>query len=101
MFKSLIAWYSSTLQQGGYPLIGLLMAVESSVVPLPSEVIIPPAAHLAHTGKLGLSLPGIILAGTLGSWLGATIMYWAARLGGRPLILRYGRFMLITPPKVA
>ena len=76
------------------------MAVESSVVPLPSEVVIPPAAHLAYTGKIPLSLAGVVIAGTLGSWLGATLMYWAARLAGRPLILRYGKYVLISPEKV-
>lgn len=87
------------LESGGYGLIALLMAVESSVVPLPSEVVIPPAAHLAYTtGKLNLW--GVIFAGTLGSWIGASVMYWAARLAGRPLILRYGKYVLITPEKV-
>jgi membrane protein DedA with SNARE-associated domain len=100
MFKSIIAWYMTTLEKGGYPLIGLLMAIESSIVPLPSELIIPPAAHLAHTGKLSLGLPGIVLAGAIGSWLGATVMYWASRLAGRPLVMRYGRFVFIPPEKV-
>jgi len=100
MFKPLIDWYTGTLQTGGYPLIALLMAIESSVVPLPSEVIIPPAAHLAYTGQARLSLFGIIVAGTLGSWLGATVKYWAARLAGRPLVMRYGRVVLISPAKV-
>src|SRR5438132_1408335 len=72
---------------------------ESSIVPLPSEVIIPPAAHLAHsTGRL--SPVGIIIAGALGSWLGATAMYFAAKLAGRPLVLRYGRYVMIYPQKV-
>jgi membrane protein DedA with SNARE-associated domain len=88
------------LAKGGYSLIALLMAVESSIVPLPSEVVIPPAAHLAYTGKIPLSLTGIVIAGTLGSWLGATIMYWAARFAGRPLVMRYGRFVMISPEKV-
>ena len=100
MFKPVIDWYMATLKTGGYPLIGLLMAIESSVVPLPSEVIIPPAAHLAHTGQIPLSLAGIVIAGTIGSWLGATAMYWAARLAGRPLVLRYGRYVMISPQKV-
>ncbi len=100
MFKALIDWYTATLQTGGYPLIGLLMAIESSVVPLPSEVIIPPAAHLAHTHQANLSVAGIVLAGTLGSWLGATVMYCAARWAGRPLVMRYGRYVLIPPHKV-
>jgi membrane protein DedA with SNARE-associated domain len=99
MFKSLISWYMSTLETGGYPLIALLMAIESSVVPLPSEVVIPPAAHLAHT-QGNLSMVGIVIAGAVGSWAGATIMYWAARLGGRPLVLRYGRYVFIPPQKL-
>ena len=99
MFKSLIDWYLGALETGGYPLIALLMAIESSVVPLPSEVIIPPAAHLAHSsGKF--SIAGIILAGAIGSWVGATAMYWAARLGGRPLLMRFGPYAGITPEKI-
>ncbi len=100
MFKALIDWYMDKLATGGYLLIGLLMAMESSIVPLPSEVVIPPAAHLAHTGQISISLPGIVLAGTLGSWLGATVMYWAARLAGRPLVMRYGRYVMISAEKV-
>ena len=100
IFKPVITWYMATLKGGGYPLIVLLMAMESSVLPLPSEVVIPPAAHLAHTGQIPLSLAGIVIAGTLGSWLGATVMYWAARVAGRPLFLRYGRFVFITPEKI-
>jgi len=100
MFKPLIDWYMSKLQTGGYKIIVLLMAMESSIIPLPSEAIIPPAAHLAHTNQTNLSIAGIIIAGTVGSWLGATIMYWAARLAGRPLVLRYGRFVLISPAKI-
>ena len=98
--QSLTEWYSTALQSGGYPLIALLMAVESSIFPLPSEVVIPPAAHLAHTGQLALSLWGIALAGTIGSWLGATAMYWAARLAGRPLFMRYGKYIFISPEKI-
>jgi membrane protein DedA with SNARE-associated domain len=100
MFKSLIDWYLAKLQTGGYSLIVLLMAMESSIIPLPSEVIIPPAAHLAHTNQANFTILGIILAGTIGSWLGATVMYWAARAAGRPLVMRYGSFVLISPTKV-
>ncbi len=100
MFKGLISWYLATLKTGGYPLIALLMAIESSVVPLPSEFIIPPAAHLAHTNQAPLGVVGIVIAGTIGSWFGATLMYWAARLGGRPLVMRYGRYVMIPPQKI-
>lgn len=100
LFKPVIAWYLGALKSGGYLLVALLMAMESSIFPLPSEVVIPPAAHLAHTGQIPLSLWGIVLAGALGSWVGATIMYWASRLAGRPLVMRYGRLVLISPEKV-
>jgi|ERR1044071_3578110 membrane protein DedA with SNARE-associated domain len=99
MFTELIQWYMNSLDTGGYPLIVLLMAIESSLLPLPSELVIPPAAHLAHT-KGNLSMTGIVIAGTIGSWLGATAMYWASRLAGRPLVIRYGAWLLITPEKV-
>jgi membrane protein DedA with SNARE-associated domain len=101
MFKPLLDWYTNALQSGGYPLIGLMMLMESTLLPLPSEVIIPPAAHLAFTHANGnLTVTGIILVGTLGSWLGATIMYWVSRAAGRPLLLRYGRLALISPVKI-
>jgi len=100
VLKSLIDWYLGALDAGGYWLVAALMALESSIVPLPSEVVIPPAAHLAvTTGRM--SLTGIVIAGTAGSWFGATLMYVAARLLGRPLILRFGRYVLVTADKVA
>jgi membrane protein DedA with SNARE-associated domain len=99
MFKHLIDWYNGALDSGGYPLIALLMAAESSIIPLPSEVVIPPAAHYAHTtGKL--SVLGIIIAGTIGSWIGASIMYWVSRWAGRPIVLKHGRYFLVPEEKV-
>jgi membrane protein DedA with SNARE-associated domain len=97
--KQFMDWYLGALEEGGYALIALLMAMESSIIPLPSEVVIPPAAHLAYT-RGGMSLTGIVVAGTIGSWAGATVMYWGARLVGRPLLLRYGRYVLIPPDKI-
>jgi membrane protein DedA with SNARE-associated domain len=99
MFASLLQWYLGALDEGGYLLIGLLMAMESSFVPLPSEFVIPPAAYLAHANGT-FSLTGIVIAGTLGSWVGATVMYWASYLLGRPLLMRYGRYVLVTPQKI-
>jgi membrane protein DedA with SNARE-associated domain len=92
-------WYLSVIGQGGYWLIAGLMALESTFVPIPSEVIIPPAAYLAHT-QGQMSVLGIIVAGTAGSWIGAAAMYWASRLLGRPLVLRFGRFVLLSPAKI-
>ena len=100
IIQNLNDWYSHALQSGGYPLVALMMTVESSVFPLPSEIVIPPAAHLAYTGQIPLSLWGIVLAGMAGSWIGASLMYWAARLAGRPLVLRFGKYFLISAEKV-
>jgi membrane protein DedA with SNARE-associated domain len=98
--RALVAWYQGALAKGGYPLVALLMAIESSILPVPSEAVIPPAAHLAYTHQIPLGLPGIVIAGMIGSWLGATVMYWVSRVGGRPLLLRYGRLVLVTPHKI-
>ena len=100
MLKAFIDWYLAALADGGYFLVALLMAVESSVVPLPSELVIPPAAHLAvSTGRL--SLTGIVIAAAIGSWVGASLMYAVARFLGRPLVQRFGRYVLISEEKLA
>lgn len=82
-------WYLSALSQGGYWLIAGLMALESTLVPIPSEVIVPPAAYLAQS-EGQFSAIGIVLAGTAGSWVGAALMYWGSRWLGRPLVMRLG-----------
>jgi membrane protein DedA with SNARE-associated domain len=99
LFKDLFDWYLRSLDSGGYWLVILLMAIESSIVPLPSELVIPPAAIMAQrTGNM--SLAGIVLAGAFGSWIGATAMYWASRWAGRPLVMRYGKYLFVPPAKV-
>ena len=109
-FKPLVDWYLAVLVKWGYWVVALLMAVESSLLPLPSEVVIPPAAHLAWTSGLdflGFHLTGwtaqagLVIAGTIGSWVGATVMYWASRWAGRPLAMRYGKYFFISPEKIA
>jgi membrane protein DedA with SNARE-associated domain len=92
-------WYLSTLSEGGYWLIAGLMALESTIVPIPSEIIIPPAAYLAHT-QGEFSLMGVILAGTVGSWLGASIMYWGSRWLGRPVVMRLGPYVGVAARKI-
>jgi uncharacterized membrane protein YdjX (TVP38/TMEM64 family) len=100
LIKAFIDWYLAALADGGYALVALLMAVESSVVPLPSELIIPPAVLLAvTTGRF--SLTGIVVAAALGSWCGASVMYGIARFLGRPVVERFGRFILIPAEKLA
>ena len=82
----------------GYPGIIFLMALESSVFPIPSEIVIPPAAYWATQGRF--SFFGVVLAGTVGSYLGAAATYWVARWVGRPLLVRYGGYVLIPETKL-
>jgi len=92
-------WFNSVLGGPyGYVWIVVLMALGSTPVPVPAEAVLPPAAFLAAQGRL--SFGGVILAGTMGAYLGGALMYWVSRWIGRPLVLRYGRFILLTPAKV-
>lgn len=91
-------WFGWVLHWGYLGII-LLMAMESSIFPVPSEVVIPPAAFLAAQGHLSFS--GVVIAGTVGSYLGSAITYWVSRALGRPLIMRYGKYFLLGPDKVA
>ena len=96
---SLIPIFLTWVENWGYTGVIILMAMESSIFPVPSEIVIPPAAILASsTGQM--SLTGVILAGTFGSWLGSAITYWVALAVGRPVILRWGKFVFISPEKL-
>ena len=90
-------WFGWVLN-GGYLGIIVLMAMESSIFPVPSEIVIPPAAFLAARGDL--SFTGVILAGTFGSYLGSAITYWVSRAVGRPLVQRFGKFFFIGSDKL-
>ena len=94
----LIEIWFQWVQDWGYWGVILLMAMESSIFPVPSEVVIPPAAFLAAQGKM--SLWGVILAGTFGSWLGSAITYGVSRYAGRPFILKFGKYFFISPEKL-
>ncbi|MFN2542073.1 MAG: DedA family protein [Chthoniobacterales bacterium] len=90
-------WFEWVLT-GGYLGIIVLMALGSTPLPVPAEVVLPPAAFLAAQGRL--SFTGVILAGTIGAYLGAAAMYWLSRWIGRPLVLRFGRLFLFPPKKL-
>lgn len=98
MLHDLIVQWFAWVHDWGYAGIVVLMAMESSIFPVPSEIVIPPAAFLAAQGKL--SLWGVIAAGTFGSWLGASITYGVSRSAGRAVVARWGRWFLITPDKL-
>ena len=94
MIHEAILWLVNTIGTMGYPGIFLLIAMESSVIPIPSEIVVPPAGYLAQQGKMDMGL--VILSGTLGSLVGAYANYFTARYLGRPLLLKFGRYVWIT-----
>jgi membrane protein DedA with SNARE-associated domain len=93
VFEAIVVWLSDTIFRLGYPGITLLMAIESSFFPFPSEVVLPPAGYLAAQGRM--SAPLALGAGLLGSLIGATFNYYLAVALGRPLLHRYHRYLLI------
>jgi membrane protein DedA with SNARE-associated domain len=95
MLHSLLQVWFGWVRDGGYLGVIALMAMESSILPVPSEIVIPPAAFWASQGRM--SFGGVVLAGTFGSWLGSAITYWVSRWIGRAVILRWGRIVFIKP----
>jgi membrane protein DedA with SNARE-associated domain len=93
MLETLVTWLTETIFRLGYPGITLLMAVESSFIPFPSEVVLPPAGYLAAQGRMNAFLA--FGAGLLGSLIGATVNYYLAAWLGRPFLHRYSRYFLI------
>ena len=94
MIDRVVEWLVETVFVLGYPGIIALMAVESSAIPFPSEVVMPPAGYLAAQGRMNIVL--VAAAGTAGSLIGALVNYWVSRRLGRPLLERYGRWVLVT-----
>src|SRR4030042_996359 len=78
----------------GYGGIFLLMLIESCCVPIPSEVIMPFSGFLVAMGKLNFWL--VVLIGTTGNLCGSILAYWIGTKGGRPLIEKYGKYILIS-----
>ena len=84
----------ATISLLGYSGIVLLMAIESACIPLPSEIIMPFAGYLVSTGQMNLWL--VAIAGAFGCVLGSLVAYWVGMYGGRPLIEKYGRYILLS-----
>ncbi len=100
MVHELLVTLMSWVESWGYWGVIILMAMESSILPVPSEVVVPPAAIIAAQPDAPMSFWGVVLAGTLGSYLGSVIMYVTALLVGRPVLLRFGKYILMPPHKV-
>jgi membrane protein DedA with SNARE-associated domain len=99
MLHDLFAFWMQRIHDWGYAGVFWLMALESTVFPIPSEIVVPPAAYWVSEGRL--SFWGVVLASTFGSWLGSAVSYLVARRLGRPLILRYGKYLFLPEKKWA
>ena len=84
----------ATISALGYSGVVLLMAIESACIPLPSEIIMPFSGYLVSRGELNLW--GVSIAGAVGCVLGSLVAYWVGMYGGRPLIEKYGRYILLS-----
>lgn len=93
-------WTRAIMMSLGYPGLVLIMVIENVFPPIPSEVVLPLAGFLAQGGEAGFTLPLVVLAGGLGSVIGALILYgfgaWARRHGGRRTVLAVGRYVFLT-----
>jgi membrane protein DedA with SNARE-associated domain len=78
----------------GYPGVVLLMGIESACIPLPSEIIMPFSGYLVYTGRF--ELWAVSVAGAIGCVAGSIVAYWVGMYGGRPVIEKYGRYVLLS-----
>ncbi len=98
MLKDIVFWIVATIGVLGYPGIFILMALESSFFPFPSEVVIIPAGYHAYNGDMNMIL--VVLFGVAGSIAGAFFNYYIAARLGRPFIIRFGKYFLLSEKKL-
>src|ERR1043166_9065300 len=94
IIEILSAFIVATISTLGYAGVVLLMAIESACIPLPSEIIMPFSGYLVYTGRFNLWRVGV--AGAAGCVIGSVVAYYVGLYGGRPMIERYGRYILIS-----
>ncbi|MCM2277894.1 MAG: DedA family protein [Oligoflexia bacterium] len=98
MLHELVRIWFGWVENWGYWGVFLLMAMESTIIPVPSEIVMPPAAFWAAQGKM--SFAGVVLAGTVGSYVGSVLNYWFSMAIGLPLLRRYGKYFLVPEKKL-
>ena len=91
---ALAAWIIAVISSIGYLGIALLMAIESACIPLPSEIIMPFSGYLVSTGRFDLFL--VATAGAIGCNIGSSIAYAVGYYGGRPLVEKWGSYILVS-----
>lgn len=99
LIEESFAWVTDFIIALGYWGLAIGMAIESANVPLPSELILPFGGYLVSTGRLNFW--GAVMAGTIGGTLGSVASYYLGLRGGRPLLMKYGRYIGISRSKLA
>ena len=94
MIAILATWIISVISSLSYTGIALLMAIESACIPLPSEIIMPFSGFLVFKGEM--TMMGVAMAGAIGCVLGSIPAYYLGKIGGRPLVEKYGKWVLIS-----
>src|SRR5690242_938416 len=94
IIAALAVFTTGVISAMGYAGVVLLMGIESACIPLPSEIIMPFAGYLVYTGRF--TLHGAALAGAVGCIVGSIPAYYLGQYGGRPLIERYGKYVLLS-----
>ena len=89
--QAIIAFVQHIVLSMGYPGLFLLIMLESTLIPIPSELVMPFAGYLAHTGEF--SLPVILVINSVAALVGSGICYWIGKAGGKPLLVKYGKFV--------
>jgi membrane protein DedA with SNARE-associated domain len=103
VLDALTHFITNTVADYGYVAVFVLMVLESACIPIPSEVTMLFGGALASAGFAGdaqLSLAGVTVAGVAGNIVGSWLAYWVGARGGRPLIDRFGRYLLIRPHEI-
>lgn len=93
MFEAFSDWVQGIVRAGGYPVVFALITLESTLVPIPSELVMPFAGFMAYKGEF--SLPVILVINSVGAVVGSGICYWIGVVGGKPFLVNYGKYFLV------
>ena len=93
MLEQFASWVTGIVRDMGYPGVFILIMLESTLVPIPSELVMPAAGFMASQGAF--SLPALLVVNSVAALVGSSIGYWVGAVGGKPLLLKYGKFVLV------
>jgi membrane protein DedA with SNARE-associated domain len=99
VFEAFSDWVQGIVRAGGYPVVFLLITLESTLVPIPSELVMPFAGYMAWKGEF--SLPVILVINSVGAVVGSGICYWIGVVGGKPFLVNYGKYFLVRQHEIA